>query len=127
MSRVVTGSSDGPYVLVEVDDVGVTFLRRCVALLAGDRELGLIGLVSMTAPGIAVRCASRLRADDVDGWQVRCDPPRNDETRWLPGCRVTRVNVSATTVWFYLVDGSDPDHLPEIVRSDSIELRDLGV
>lgn len=58
---------------------------------------------------------------------MRCDLPSNDQTRWLPGCRVTRVNVSATTVWFHLIDDSDPDHLPEVVRSDTIELADLGI
>jgi hypothetical protein len=128
MKRVLTSSSEGPYVFVEADEHGVAFLKRLFAHVHEDAtKLGLRAVtVDAPARGIVVKCASRLQPGDDVGWLRRCDPPFNDETCFLSGFRLQHLTLTArgdtATVWFQLIDDSDQTHLPEHVRSDSIDI-----
>jgi hypothetical protein len=131
MKRVLTSSSDGPYVFVEADEHGVAFLGRLAPLVRDDVDgLGLRAVtVDAPARGFTVKCASRLQPGDDAGWLRRCDPPFNDETCLLEGFRLQQLTLTArdgtATVWFQLIDDTDHTHLPEYVRSDSIDITDF--
>ncbi len=127
MKRILTSSSDGPYVFIEADPDGVDFLHRVAAYVSDDAaKLGLRSVtIDAPAKGLAVRCASRLQPGDDAGWERQCDPPCNDQTCLLPGFRLHRMTVTTTSVWFLLIDDSDKTHLPEFVRSDDIDLGSL--
>lgn len=119
--RLVVQSVEGPYVLIELDSGGRAFLERLRQKIAGDAaELGTLGLVVRPFPGLEVRFASGLTSAEVNGWTVLGDPVNEAGPHWLPRVRVTRVHVFEDHFWLYAVDDSDPNHLPEVLRSDSV-------
>jgi hypothetical protein len=124
--RVVVQSVEGPYVLVELEPRGLAFLEQLQARIAADPDaLGVVGYIVKPFAGLNVRFASGLTSAEVEGWKVLCDPVNEVGPNFLPRYRVTRVQVTEGGFWVYAVDDSDETHLAEVIRSDTVALRDL--
>jgi hypothetical protein len=127
-SRVLVQSVDGPYVLIELGRPAIDLLERVREAIRGDQgALGLLGMVIEAPPGLVVRYASGLTSDSVASYRKLFGDPLNERgPHFLSGFRVTRVHVFLDSFWLYAVDDSDPTHLPEVNRSDSVSFADLS-
>ena len=126
-ARVLVQSVDGPYVLVELTEPALRFLERARERIRADPEgLGLQGLVVKPPLGLVARYASGLTDESATAYRKLFSDPLNDNgPHFLPGFRVTRVHIFADSFWLYAVDDSDPSHLPDVNRSDSVAFDEL--